>query len=260
MFRFAFMADVEKMYKQILLDEEQVDLQRFIYRFSPDEPFKEFRLKTVTFGFSIAPYLAIRMLKELAERVRDKYPMAASIILCFMYMDDVLGGCHNYEDLCKVYEELKAAFDFACLNLRKWCSNSPQLLNRIPECDKESKAQYANVKALGISWNPTADDFTYDFSIKLDSIPTTKRQLSSEIASLFDPLGWISTVIISAKNILQMLWYEKYEWDDEVPEKYVKMWLKIKTELNFITKLRIPRFVNYNPCHAMPCHGITRVL
>lgn len=36
MFKYVFTADVEKMYKQILLNDEQMDLHRFVYRFSPD--------------------------------------------------------------------------------------------------------------------------------------------------------------------------------------------------------------------------------
>lgn len=35
----------------------------------------------------------------------------------------------------------------------------------------------------------TSDVFTFDIPIPVDSIPRTKRQLTSEIASLFDPLG-----------------------------------------------------------------------
>lgn len=57
--RHVFTADVEKMYKRILLNDEQADLHRFVYRLSPNEPFRDFRLKTVTFGTSNAPYLAI---------------------------------------------------------------------------------------------------------------------------------------------------------------------------------------------------------
>lgn len=131
-FKYVFTSDIEKMYKQILVDEEQTDLQRFVYRFGPNEPLREFRLKTVTFGMANAPYIAIRVLKELAERVADKYPVASSIILSCMYMDDVLGGCHSIDELFVAYDQLKATFHGASMNLRKWCSNSTELLKRIP--------------------------------------------------------------------------------------------------------------------------------
>lgn len=150
-FKYAFTSDVEKMYKQILIDEAQLDLQRFVFRFDASEPLKDYRLKTVTFGMANAPYLAIRVLNELAESVRDNYPIATSIILNSMYMDDVLGGCHSFNELCEAYSQLKKTFESARLNLRKWCSNSPEFLEKIPESERELKALRANVKALGIS-------------------------------------------------------------------------------------------------------------
>lgn len=254
-FKHVFTADIEKMYKQILVNEEQRDLQRFVYRFSPNEPMKEYRLKTVTFGMANAPYIAIRMLQALAERVKDKYPVASSIILSCMYMDDVLGGCHSVNDLFLAYEQLKATFDSACMNLRKWCSNSSDLLNRIPECDREAKAMVANVKALGISWSAINDVFTYDFHIKMDTHPDTKRKITSEVASLFDPLGWISPVIIKAKRILQSLWKSGLGWDAELSDEFIQSWLEIKSELHFIKNLKISRWINYNPNDILQLHG-----
>lgn len=103
-FEYVFTADVEKMYKQILLNDEQVDLHRFVYRFSQDEPIKDFRLKTVTFGTANAPYIAIRTLEELANLSRAQYPIAAKTIISNMYMDDVFGGSHSIEELFEAYE------------------------------------------------------------------------------------------------------------------------------------------------------------
>lgn len=170
-------------------------------------------------------------------------------------MDDVLGGCHDDGELYETYGQLKSAFNSANMNLRKWCSNSGALLEQIPAADKEQKALTTNVKTLGISWSQTNDVFTFDIAIPVDTIPRTKRQLASEIASLFDPLGWICPVIISAKNILQSLWAERLGWDDEIPIKYTNLWLKIKSELHELTALQIPRWVNYSPNEPIEFHG-----
>lgn len=125
MFEYAFTADVEKMYKQILLNEEQVDLHRFVYRFTPNVSIKDYRLKTVTFGTANAPYLAIRTLLELAKVYEDSYPLAAKTIRSNMNMDYVLGGCHSLKEAIATYDKLKAVFAAAGFNLRKWCVNSP---------------------------------------------------------------------------------------------------------------------------------------
>lgn len=255
MFRYVFTADVEKMYKQILLCDKQLDLHRFLYRFSPNEPIKEFRLKTVTFGTANAPYIAIRTLEELARTNREKYPLAAQIIKSSMYMDDVLGGCHSMAEIFKANDELKAVFSSAKFNLRKWCSNEPTFLDRIPEIDQETKALVSYVKTLGISWSAINDVFSYEISVPIDTRPTTKRQITSEVAMLFDPLGWITPVMLRAKNIIQNLWKEGKDWDAIVDKHYITSWHKIKQELRLLSNLKIPRWSNYNPEHDMEIHG-----
>lgn len=255
MFRYVFTADVEKMYKQILLNESQLDLHRFLYRFSPNDPMRDFRLKTVTFGTANAPYIAIRTLGELAKLNGEKYPMAAKMITSNMYMDDVLGGAHSLDEMYQTYDELRAVFASARFNLRKWCSNEQTFLDRIPETDLEVRALVSYVKTLGISWFAKNDVFSYNIAVPIESHPTTKRHLTSEIAMLFDPLGWITPVVLRARNIIQNLWKETKDWDVPVDNSHVMAWKKIKHELHLLSSLQIPRWINYTPHHVMEIHG-----
>uniref|UniRef100_A0A1B0DL55 Uncharacterized protein n=1 Tax=Phlebotomus papatasi TaxID=29031 RepID=A0A1B0DL55_PHLPP len=41
------------------------------------------------------------------------------------------------------------------------------------------------------------------------------RGILSEIASIFDPTGWLAPVVLRAKLIMQSLWKEKIGWDDK---------------------------------------------
>lgn len=223
--------------------------------FIDDKTFKDFRLKTVTFGVANSPYLAIRSLEFLAKSVEDKYPGAASIIQKCMYMDDVMSGCHSTNELSTAYTQLKSAFGSGCFNLCKWCSNSQEFLSTIPIEDREMRAMGASVKALGVSWSALNDDFSYDVSMEMNKTPSTKRQLASEIATLFDPLGWLSPVTMKAKHILQLLWKENLKWDENVPERYIEMWLDIKNEIHEIKNMKIPRWINYVPGDEMELHG-----
>lgn len=110
---------IEKMYRQILVEDDQCDYQRIIWRFAPDEPFRSYRLKTLTYGTSPAPYLAIRTLKQLALDMAEEYPIAARIILYHMYMDDAAAGAFSSDLLIEIYRELKKVFSSAGMNLRK---------------------------------------------------------------------------------------------------------------------------------------------
>lgn len=72
-------------------------------------------------------------------------------------MDDVV---HTLTEMFDAYEQLKNAFSSAKFNLRKWCSNSPEFLEKLPKDDCELKALVENVGALGVSWSPLGDYFS----------------------------------------------------------------------------------------------------
>ncbi|GFT66155.1 integrase catalytic domain-containing protein [Trichonephila clavipes] len=61
--KFAFTTDIQKMYRQILINHDQQDLQRIIWKHGLDAEILTYRLKTVTYGLSNAPFLAIRTLQ-----------------------------------------------------------------------------------------------------------------------------------------------------------------------------------------------------
>ncbi|GFS72039.1 DUF1758 domain-containing protein [Trichonephila clavipes] len=71
-FSVAICADVEKMFRQIKVHEEDVDWQRILWRDSPTEPIREYRLTTVTYGTSSAPFLSTRTLRQLAIDEQEK--------------------------------------------------------------------------------------------------------------------------------------------------------------------------------------------
>ncbi|UYV79875.1 hypothetical protein LAZ67_18000953 [Cordylochernes scorpioides] len=58
----AISADITKMYRQILVHPEDTPYQRIIWRDESGQGLKEYELKTLTYGTSCAPFLAIRTL------------------------------------------------------------------------------------------------------------------------------------------------------------------------------------------------------
>lgn len=131
-FQFAFSADIEKMYRQIYISEDQHDLQRIVWRNAPNDEILEFKLKTITYGTASAPFLAIRTLQQLAIDVKNEFPIASKLLSKSFYMDDVNGGANNERKVIETYSELSNAMKQAGFNLRKWCSNSKKLLATIP--------------------------------------------------------------------------------------------------------------------------------
>ncbi|KAJ8957195.1 hypothetical protein NQ318_007757 [Aromia moschata] len=79
-------------------------------------------------------------------------------------------------------------------------------------------------KTLGILWNANQDNIQYTImSISENSI-ASKRVILSIISQIFDPLGLLGPIIITAKILLQKLWQEKISWDEAIPQNLQTIW------------------------------------
>ena len=54
----------------------------------------------------------------------------------------------------------------------------------------------------------------------------TKRKVLSAINSIFDPLGIVSSVMITGKILYSIACLKKLSWDDAAPEELQKPWNK----------------------------------
>lgn len=80
-------------------------------------------------------------------------------------------------------------------------------------------------KVLGSVWNNRKDVFTY--KIKSNELPskvsTTKRNILSRVARVFDPIGFTAAYLIRAKIGLQRLWQKRYNWNEVLPTDVKKL-------------------------------------
>ena len=86
-------------------------------------------------------------------------------------------------------------------------------------------------QVLGLVWRSVGDGFSYEVLsvIKLSSEVEnicTKRDVIKISSSIFDPLGFISPIVINAKMLFQQLWERGVGWDDRLPEDLQKSWNK----------------------------------
>ncbi|XP_055846062.1 uncharacterized protein LOC129912000 [Episyrphus balteatus] len=259
-YKYVFNADIEKMYRQILVNPRDTPFQRILFRTSPHLEIEDYELLTVTFGVNCAPYLAIRTLLELSKIGKTDFPLASKILQSEFYVDDVLSGGHNIHSAKKAQSELISLLDSAGFPLRKWTSNTPCLLEHLPrehilnenflKLDTDS-----NTKTLGIRWNAKGDNFYFSIQpIVLPETPT-KREVFSQICRIFDPAGWLAPVVIVAKMLMQRVWAEHTDWDDLLESDSFKIWKNFAESLNDIKQIEIPRWVNYSPSSEVQFHG-----
>lgn len=260
MFQIAFTADIEKMYKQIWVHEDDAKFQRILWRNEASIPMQQFIATTVTFGIASAPFQATRVLNEIAT-IESAKPLAAEAITKNCYVDDMISGADTIEEAIQKRTQLLDALSKYGFNLRKFSSNSQQFVNELPIEMKESTTtaleleQNSAIKALGIKWMPVSDNFTFVIQ-KLNTKPQlTKRQLLSEVSKLFDPLGFASPITVKAKILLQIVCKHGIGWDEEVPKIVQTAWQQMTNEFHLIEKIQIPRWLGCNKKSKISIHA-----
>ncbi|XP_050540332.1 uncharacterized protein LOC126904971 [Daktulosphaira vitifoliae] len=73
-YQIAFTSDISKMYRQILVNESYRKYQHILRRSSPLHELSEYELCTVTYGMASAPYIALRLIKQIAEYDYTAFP------------------------------------------------------------------------------------------------------------------------------------------------------------------------------------------
>ena len=58
---------------------------------------KVFTLKTVTYGTASAPFLATRVLNQLAEDEGHNYPVASQVLKRDFYVNDLATGANSFQ-------------------------------------------------------------------------------------------------------------------------------------------------------------------
>ncbi|XP_069365308.1 uncharacterized protein [Maniola hyperantus] len=251
------------MYRQIRVADEAIDFQRLVWRTRTDEDLQHLRLTRVTFGTASAPYLAVRSLHQTAYDEGKDFPMATEKILKDFYMDDLLTGCQSVAEGKQLFVEISKILNKGGFELQKWSSNNDELLDEINQGNKSTKNNLTlktdeTIKILGLTWNRRTDDFKYSVQLPAVNKPVTKRKVVSDIAKLFDPMGWIAPAIVKAKIMIQRLWLAGIGWDEELPPNLLKDWINYRNELTALTGFKIPRWIGVNDKNTMmELHGFS---
>ena len=156
--------------------------------------------------------------------------------------------------------------------IRKWDTNSHELLETIPEDgrypfeplnDESPNVTFfenqettsfitKDTKCLGMSWDPKKDILHYKTYEKLkeDKQPKlTKRGISATIPSLYDPCGLMMPFITEGKIILQKTWChrndnnEGLDWDDPLPAVIREEFEKWLEKLPRVSEISYKRYI-----------------
>lgn len=237
-----FTADVSKMYRCVEIIPSERKYQHILWRESSSEPVRIFELKTNTYGLRSAPFVAVRTLHQLAHD--NPQSSASSLLMQGFYVDDVLWSCRSIDEACTLQDELTSLLKQGGFDLRKWASNQSELLTRmkteqVTSINFQDDTLSSSIKVLGLTWLPSCDCFSFNYNLT-DPL-STKRSVLKLLASIFDPVGFISPCTFVAKCIMQDLWKLSLGWDDYLPTELKEKWHKFFSALPCLSELRIER-------------------
>lgn len=246
----AILADIESMFYQVKVPAEDVDLLRFVWWPNSDltQDLADFRMKVHIFGATSSPSCSNFALWKCAEDNEGLFSLdVTEKLLNAFYVDDCLVSTVGEEEAVMLRHDLVSICSKGGFKLTKWRSNKCTVMDTIPE---EQRAQcrknldlahdvFPVERVLGVQWCFQSDAFK--FRIEVQEKPVTRRGILSVISSIYDPLGILSPVILSAKIILQRLCRKNLGWDDIVPPAAAQEWRTWLKDLNLLEHFQVDR-------------------
>ena len=235
-----FMGDLEQMFFQINVPEEQRSFLRFLWW--PDGNIEveaeECEMCVHLFGAIFSPSIAgYALRKTAADSVPSHGEAAANAVLKNFYVDDFCRSERTDDEACDIIDAVDSVCATGGFNLTKMVSSSRQVLDRIPlekrsknyqNCDLSKMGLQAE-RALGVVWNVESD--TLGFRVQFQDKPLCRKVVLADVTSAYDPDGRGSAFILPGKKILQEITAQKKDWDDPISDVHKKQWDEWKSNM-----------------------------
>ncbi|EYC20099.1 hypothetical protein Y032_0023g869 [Ancylostoma ceylanicum] len=235
----ALISDVEKAFLQVRLQPQDRNATRFLWLRDPKRPVTNdnlvtYRFTRVAFGLNCSPFLLAATIHHHLKCHEDQ--QFAKSLLDNTYVDNVILTSDSASEALALYEKTKKIFLDLQMNLREFRSNNQDFNAHIQTKDLSNNVV---PKVLGIMWNTDNDDLILSCSYP-PKPKQTKRTVSEQVASIYDPHGWLTPLTLKGKLFFQQLWSHNYEWDTCLTPEHQTQWQSIQDGANGFRK-SVPR-------------------
>ena len=206
----AVIADIEKMYVQILVADEHRSLLRFLWWKDGDmsKEIIDHEICVHVFGGVSSGACSNYALRRTAIENENKY--AAKTLKNNFYVDGMLKSVENEDKAITLMKDVKLMCQEGNFNLTKFASSSKRVLQSIPEKDRKMGVKNSDLlrslpeeRALGVLWNVEND--TLGFKVNLKEKPLARRGVLSVLSSIYDYLAFGAPFLLKGKQIIQKL-------------------------------------------------------
>ncbi|WP_204107624.1 hypothetical protein, partial [Streptococcus dysgalactiae] len=161
------------------------------------------------FGATSSPFCANFALRRTVEDNQTSFsPSLAVVVKDNFYVDDCLFSVQIIKEAKLLVKDLGDMLKRGGFHLTKWLSNCLEVVPDLPNnAVRTTKAdvelQTANQRALGVRWYVPDDCFT--FNLHPPTPIYTKQSVMSFVASLYDPLGIVASLLLPTLRLFQDL-------------------------------------------------------
>ena len=255
----AFIGDISKMYHRIRIPEADQHVHRFLWRNLRTDRETDVYVKTVlTFGDKPAPAMAQIALRKTADEAKEAFPEAAQVLKKNTYMDDICDSVGSEEEARNLTKSIDTVLETGGFRVKGWLWNNAEKSNTDEEETKEATILEGakEDKVLGVTWNCRTDKFTFQVKPRLthSQVPMilSKRKILSQVARIYDPIGFASAFLIKAKIGLQELWQKGIDWDEELPPEIKEKWTGLFEEMMKLNAVSFERCLKPHNAVGLP--------
>ena len=233
-FKHAVMGDIRHMYNQVRIPTSDRDALRFLWYI--DGNLVHYRMTCFTFGGIFSSY-ALQETAKLApsQHVKD-------VILQNFYVDDMAYSSNDVQEAKDTISKVKEVLAQRSFCLTKFVATDQEMLTDVDPQDqlpiKDRQIQCQSDKALGLGWDVKADEL---YIIHMLQHASTRSELLSSLATIFDPLGLMAPLTIHGKLIFQETTRMKLPWKSALPLDIQNEWNTWTDMLGHLNRIQVSR-------------------